>query len=122
MLTLKKPELVERLEAIASTQQTTPEALLHQAVSEYLDRVAHQKIAAESTAYKKLHPQLVKRYLEDYVALHNGEVVDHDPDVRSLHLRIRKKFGRVPILLRQVTQEIDPPDLVFRSPKLEPIQ
>ncbi len=54
-----------------------------------------------------------------YVAIHNGEVVDNDTDVRALHLRIRQQFGRIPVLLRQVMTEKEPRDLIFRSPKFE---
>ena len=121
MLTLKKPELLERLEQIATAQGVTTEELLHQAVNEYLERMAQQKIQAESAAFEKLHSELVTKYLGDYVAIHDGVVVDHDSDVRTLHLRIRKQFGRIPVLLRQVTKEVEQQDLVFRSPKLEPI-
>jgi uncharacterized protein YfaT (DUF1175 family) len=120
-LTLQKQELVEGLEQAAVAQNTTAEALLNTAISEFLDKMARQKIETESNAFEKLHDQLVTKYLDGYVAIHNGEVVDHDPDVRTLHLRIRKRFGRIPVLLRQVTQEAKQPDLIFRSPKLEPI-
>jgi uncharacterized protein YfaT (DUF1175 family) len=120
-LTLQKQELVEELEQAAAAQNTTAEALMHIAISEFLGKIARQKIQAESVAFEKLHAQLITEYLGQYVALHNGEVVDHDEDVRALHLRIRKRFGRTPVLLRRVSQEIEPPDLVFRSPKLEPM-
>jgi hypothetical protein len=119
MLSLQKPELVERLEQVATAQGATVEELLYQAVSEYLDKLAHQKIQVESDAFEKLHPELVTKYLGEYVAIHDGVVVDHDIDVRTLHLRIRKQFGRIPVLLRQVTQDVKQRDLVFRSPKLE---
>lgn len=119
-LTLEKPELVERLEEVATAQSITPEDLLTKVVSEYLNKIAHQKIQAESVAFEALHNQLVSNYLGDYVAIHNGDVVDHDPDVRTLHLRIRHRFGRTPVLLRLVKEELEQPDLVFRSPKLEP--
>jgi hypothetical protein len=120
-LILEKPELVERLEEVATAQRITPEDLLTKVVSEYLDKIAHQKIQSESVAFEELHNRLVTKYLGDYVAIHNGDVVDHDPDVRTLHLRIRRRFGRTPILLRLVKAELEQPDLVFRSPKLEPV-
>ena len=120
-LILEKPELVERLEEVAISQSITPEDLLTKVVSEYLDKIAHQKIQAESMAFEELHNGLVSKYLGDYVAIHNGKVVDHDPDVRTLHLRIRHRFGRTPVLLRLVKEELEQSDLVFRSPKLEPI-
>ncbi len=120
-LILQRQELVERLEQVAAAQDVTTEALLNIAVSEFLDKMAHQKIQAESAAFVELHNQLLTKFLGDYVAIHNGEVVDHDSDVRTLHLRIRKRFGQAPVLLRQVTPEVEQRDLIFRSPKLEPM-
>lgn len=121
MLTLQKPELVERLAQVATIQGATTEELLNQAVSEYLDKLAYQKIEAESAAFEKLHPELVTKFLGEYVAIHEGTVVDHDSDVRTLHLRMRKQFGRIPVLLRQITHHAEQQDLVFRSPKWKPV-
>lgn len=118
-VTLQKPELIEQLAQVAQDQNTTPEALLNTAVSNFLDQIASQKIQSEIEAFKRLHPQLVRKYLGNYVAIHNGDVVDQDSNLRKLHLRIRKHYGRLPILLRQVTQDVKPQDLVFRSPKLD---
>jgi hypothetical protein len=118
-LTLQRRETVDRLEQIATEQGTAAEELLDVAVREFLDKVAHQKIRAESAAFREMHAQLVAKYPGEYVAIHNGKVVDHDPDVRTLHLRVRQRYGRLPILLRQVTEKVEQRDLVFRSPKLE---
>ena len=121
MLALQKSELVEQLEQIAETQSTTPEDLLDKVVSDYLVKAAQEKIRAENEAFEAIHQQLLHKYLDKYVAIHNGEVIDSDTDVRALHLRIRKKFGRTSVLLRQVVREKEQPDLVMRSPKLEPV-
>ena len=94
-LMLRRPDLVDRLQGIAEREGTTVGAL------------------------RKMHARLVDEYAGDYVAIHDGEVVDHDPDVRALHLRIRQRYGRAPILLRQVTEEIEQQDMVFRSPRVE---
>ena len=48
----------------------------------------------------------------------NGQVIDHDQDVRTLHLRVFNQLGRVPVLLKKVTSEPDR-ELVFRSPRFE---
>ncbi len=118
-LVLEKSALVETLEQIANLRHTTAISLLHLAISEFLEKATQQKIKEEDAAFIKLHSQLVTPYLGRYVAIHNGEVVDNDTDVRALHLRIRQQFGRIPVLLRQVTAEKEPRDLILRSPKLE---
>lgn len=119
MLTLQSTELVDKLEQAASAESITAEELLNKIVGAYLSQLARHKIMAEGAAFRELHPQLIPQYLGSYVAIHNGKVVAHDSDLRELHLRIRKEFGQTPILLRQVTPDIDQQDLIFRSPKPE---
>lgn len=65
-----------------------------------------------------MHAELAEKYLGQYVAIHNGKVVDHDKDFHSLHSRIRQRFGRQPVLLRRVEAEPERV-LAFRSPRLE---
>ncbi len=121
-LALRRPELVDRFRQISTERGVAAETLLELASKEFLDRAARQKICAESESFRKMRPQLVAKYLGNYVAIHNGKVVDHDPDVRTLHLRIRRRYGRAPILLRQVTKDMEQPEMVFRSPRLERIR
>jgi hypothetical protein len=66
-----------------------------------------------------MHNQLVTQYLDQYVAIHNGELIDHDADLLALRRRIRKRFGRMPILLRQVAPDGKLPEIVVRSPRIE---
>jgi len=118
-LVLEEPNLVESLKQVALSQNTKGETLLIQAVTEFLARLAEQKIEQESRAFEKLHYQLLPQYLGQYVAIHQANVVDHDLDLRTLHLRVRQQFGRVPVLLRQVTEKATPPELHFRSTRLD---
>ena len=112
------PQLTVALEQIASEQAVKPEQLLEDAVRTYLRGLEREKIKAEAEAFRQLHPELVKQYLGRYVALHQGKVVDHDENFQALHQRIRRRFGRQPVLLRRVTPEPERV-LVIRSPRLE---
>ncbi len=112
------PQLIAELEQAASEQAMNPEQLLEDAVRTYLRQLERDKIKAEAEAFRQLHPELVKQYLGRYVAIHNGKVVDHDPDFQALHQRIRQRFGRQAVLLRQVTPEPER-TLVILSPRLE---
>ncbi len=116
-LTLQKSDLVEELEQIAAEQSATVEELLHTAVSEFLDKMAHQKIHAESESFKAMHADLLTKYKGQYVAIHNGQVVAHDDDARNLYLQMQQRYGRIAILIRQVTDKVEQ-ELVFRSPRL----
>jgi hypothetical protein len=109
-------ELVYAAEMVGADIPT----LLDQAVREYLDRLAEQKIIAESEAFRAMHAELLQQYRGEYVAVHNGKVVDHDEDVCALNRRIRARYGRQAVLLQQVTERPEV-ELVIQSPKLEQI-
>ena len=79
--------------------------LLDQAVCDYLDRLAEQKIIAESKAFKAMHADLLQQYKGEYVAVHNGKVVDHDADIHTLNHRIRTRYGHRAVLLQQVAEQ-----------------
>ena len=117
-ITLSRAELVERLQQVAIAEDISAEELLDRAVVEFLETVALEKLKDETVAFEQMHPQLVKQYFGHYVAVHNRVVVDHDPDLRTLHLRIRTRFGQMPVLLRQVTEDRKLPEIVVRSPRL----
>ena len=59
-----------------------------------------------------------KRYAGEYVAVHGGEVVDHDPDQRALYLRVRGRYGRRPVLIVRADWNATP-DFTIHSPRLE---
>jgi len=121
ILTLQQPELVSQLEQAAAEREETPEQLLNLAVSEFLEKINRQKIHLESRAFESIHGELIKKHLGQYIAFHDGRVVDQDKDARTLYLRVRKKFGNTPILIRQVTKQAKN-ELVFRTPRFSKVQ
>lgn len=117
---LLEPDLQQELAQAAEMVGADVPTLLDQAVRDYLDRLAEQKIAAESKAFKAMHANLLQQYKGEYVAVHDGKVVDHDADIHTLNHRIRTRYGHKAVLLQQVTEQPEI-ELVIRSPKLEPI-
>ena len=113
-----QPQLMEQLKQIASEQTTEPEELVETAIRIYLRQLEREKIKAEAEAFRSMHAELAEKYVGQYVAIHNGKMVDHDEDFQSLHSRIRQRFGRQPVLLRRIETEPERV-LVFRSPRLE---
>lgn len=53
-----------------------------------------------------------------YVAIHEGQVIDHDADLHALHSRVYARMGSIPVLLQKVTATPEP-DILIRSPRLE---
>ncbi len=110
------PELTGELEQVAAARDVKPEDLLAEAVRSYLRQLERDKIKAEAEAFRQLHPQLVTQYLGQYVAIHQGQLVDHGPEFEALHRRIRRQFGRQAVLIRRVTPEPERV-LVMHSPR-----
>jgi hypothetical protein len=63
----------------------------------------------EYQAFLRLLPELLATHWGMHVAVHNGQVVDSDPDDVALILRVQAKIGYVPIHVGLVT---DSPPLV----------
>lgn len=125
MLTVTlKPDLAEQITHLAgSNNQARIDAFIDQALRTFLTPVPPKisreaKIRAEREAFEQQHATLLANYANQYVALHHGQVIDHDPDLRTLHLRVFAQMGRTTVLLKKVTKEAER-ELVFRSPRFE---
>ena len=112
------PDLLAAVSELAEQSEVDAQELVNRAVRDYLDRVAEEKILAETKAFRAMQADLLERYSDQYVAIHNGQVIDHDADLRTLHLRVYSRLGRTPVLLKRVTREPER-DLVIHSPRLE---
>src|SRR3990172_1877017 len=113
-----KPDVAEQISQIAGESKMETEAVVDTAVRAYLRKRAEEKIRAEQKEFNEQKESLLVKYKGEYVAVHNGEVIDHDPSIGELHRRVHKSLGRIPVLLKKVTDEPDRV-LVFRSPKLQ---
>ncbi len=118
MIALQKPELVEKLQQFAQAHNCEATDFLDIAVGEYLDKMAREKIATERQALEAHYTDILPVYRGQYVAIHQGHVVDSDADARVLYLRIRERYGYIPVLIRRITPQPHRRELVFRSPRL----
>ena len=119
MLTVTvKPDLAEQITHFTNGNQSTVEAFVNQAVREHLHEMARQKIRAETKAFEQQRDTLLANYLGQYVAVHDGQVIDHDPDLLTLHLRVFERLGDIPVLHKKVTTKPER-DLVVRSRRFE---
>ncbi len=109
------PDLLNEVEKIVQSKNTSVEAFVNLAVRE---RLWDEKLKVETLAFEKAHPRLVKKYLRQYVAFRGGKVVEVDKDFENLFLRVQKRFGNTPVLIRLVTIQ---PEVELRgpSPRLE---
>jgi hypothetical protein len=77
-----------------------------------------EALTIEQENWFALPATIRQRYGDDYVAVYRGAVIDHDPDRRTLYVRVRAKHGRVPILIVAARWEA-PPVFSFHSTQLE---
>jgi hypothetical protein len=59
----------------------------------------------ERSAYWRLLPTLVSQYGDQYVAIHEGQVVDSGANQVELALRVYRRFGYLPIYVGLVSNE-----------------
>lgn len=97
--------LVARLREAAEWKGITLEEATEEAIRDYFYQYSYEKVAKEQAAYEQLRPGLLKKYRGQYVAIHNGEVVEHALDMSVLTKKVFKRYGHTPMLRIQVTEE-----------------
>ncbi|MCA9922426.1 MAG: hypothetical protein KC421_08640 [Anaerolineales bacterium] len=119
LASIKLPqETLNDLGQMANSVGANPSELADKAIRQYLRREAEKKIAREEAVFQTQHGELLERYNSQFIAMHQGQVVDHDQDELALYLRIRKQYPSIGILIKQVTSE---PEIVWHvhSPRME---
>jgi Family of unknown function (DUF5678) len=62
----------------------------------------------EYRAFLQLLPQLLTAHRGQYVAVHDGQVVDSGDDEIALALRVYDKYGYVPLHIGRVVEQTPP--------------
>lgn len=76
------------------------------------------KIHAEAEAWRSLPATVRRSYGEDFVAVHDRQVVDRDRDRLTLYRRVRARFGDVPVLITPANSP-SPREFHLLSPRVE---
>lgn len=66
---------------------------------------AVRQIRAEQDAYESHKDEVLSRYEGRYVAILNGQVIDHDADYGRLATRVYARVGRRPVFLTRVARK-----------------
>ena len=93
------------VEKLAQELGTTAEALIIEWIQRELGLAREQRIFEEAERYQAQHSALLPIYGGQYLAMLNGEVLDHDADLGPLYQRIRAQYGDEPVLITPVTPE-----------------
>ncbi len=119
------PEIYHRAQRIARQRRSDVQSVLLDSI-DLDDETGRMPDAAsseddamwrEELAFQRLHPELVKRYLGEYVAVLDGQVIDHDRDQVALYKRIRQRYPDQFVLISPVTKN-PVEEYVFRSPRI----
>ncbi|MFO7635498.1 MAG: hypothetical protein R6W76_23330 [Caldilinea sp.] len=98
-------DLAESLVSAADQMETSVEALIQEAIRQYLAARRREQLEQEIAAYEAMHARLWQELSGKWVAIHKGELVDQDRDRVELYRRVRQRFGRKPVLMREVKAE-----------------
>ena len=63
------------------------------------------KWRSEQRAFHRLLPDLLKTHYRQFVAIHNGQVVESGPDKLEVAARAYARFGYVPIFVTLVAEQ-----------------
>ena len=108
-------DLRQTLEIKAKEKNKSTNDIINEAIEHYLEQQQQAKLENEISAYEKLYPELHQKYFAEWVATNNQKLVDHDKDQATLCQRIRANYGSIPILIRQVTHQVQN-DIWIRTP------
>lgn len=120
-LTLAEAPLIDQLQRVADQEQTTADALLVQAVTEFLARretrmqpkeaedsydsaAIHTAFEQEVAAFEQQKPQLLRMHPSKVVAIYQGRVVAVGDDRIQVHDEVMEKYGNVPCYIENVSE------------------
>lgn len=95
----------------ADAQQKSPDTLVAEWVSVHLDVAKTDKdeglvaFEREIDAFERLKPTLLEKYVGQYVAIHQGEVVDSGENKLDVSRRVREQYGPASYYVELVTPD-----------------
>lgn len=97
-----RPDLTALLSSNARRENKSIGDLVNEAIEYYLEARWREALDREAAAYAEMHASLWQTIPGKWIAMYEGRIVDQDDDPRTLHLRVRDRFGETPVLMCQV--------------------
>lgn len=113
------PELMNPLQQLATERGESVSTIVEQLIADYLREQRHRFLLDEMERFRFQHGDLRTLYEGEYIAMRAGRVLDHDFDGSRLYVRMRERFGDVPVLIVEVT---DQPEQQFTRLSRQAIQ
>jgi len=76
------------------------------------------KIHVEAEAWRSMPEAERSQYHGQFVAIHQGQVIDHDPDRLKLYRRVRRQWADTPVLMTPADAS-HPREFRMLSPRLD---
>jgi hypothetical protein len=113
-------EMYQRVQRIARLrEQEVADVLLESIVLVETEQAVEEEdtiVDREEAAFKRLHPMLRDKYFGHYVAVYQGELLDHDEDQVALYLRVKEQYPDEFIWIAPVGEEPEE-TYVLHSPR-----
>jgi hypothetical protein len=77
-----------------------------------------EKMRRVKAFFAAQQPALQRLYPGEFVAIHEGRLIDHDPNLSALHRRVVQVVGAMPVLLKGVDEPVNR-EFLLRRPRLE---
>ena len=121
-VTLTIPDYIyQQAQQIAQTEQRLLTEVINDALVQIFPAVHvnpnRLQMEQEQIAFRRMLPHLLEQFHGEYVAIYQGQVVDHDDDQLALVLRIDEKYPDTAVLIKRV-EATDDPILQMRSPRI----
>ncbi len=91
--------LASQIREAAETQGIAVEHLIEAAFRQYRFQAQRAKLDLEAQWWREAAAEKRAGYAGEYIAIHNRQVVDHDPDEETLRQRIRTRYGKTAVLI-----------------------
>ncbi len=108
------------LEAEAQQMGKTTVEIAEDWLRQHYSSLRRQRLEAQTKRFWAKHTELFAQYPEQFVAFYDDRVLDVDVDMRQLATRVRSAYGKLPVVIAQVTAT-PVPEYRVRSPRLSDI-
>ena len=109
-------DLAQEISSVAENRGVAVEEFLRIMMRRERTLAQRKKIEQEQNWWLTRPLSERAQYEGQYVAVHNQELIDHDPDRQALRRRIRTKYGQTAILMMPAE---GPSEILIFSPRLE---
>lgn len=97
------PDLVEALSFEAKQSGVELETIVDHWLRQQRAELRRRRLAEQTRLFWESFQELYTQFPGEFVAFLDGQILDHDTDVRQLTLRVRASFPEQPVVIGELT-------------------